>query len=246
VTRYKLTIEYDGTDFVGWQRQDNGPSVQAALETAVEKFCGETVGLHAAGRTDAGVHALGQVAHLDIAKPTDTDTLRDAVNFHLKPHAIAVLGAEAVAPDFHARFSATKRSYVYRIINRRAPLALQRGRAWFVPQPLDVAAMNRAAGALVGHHDFSSFRAADCQAKSPTKTLDLLKVSCDGAEIRVDAKARSFLYHQVRILVGTLKQVGEGKWDEAAVTGILAARDRRAAGPTAPAHGLYFCEVEYE
>jgi len=246
VTRYKLTIEYDGTDFVGWQRQDNGPSVQAALEAAVEKFCGETVALQAAGRTDAGVHALGQVAHLDIAKPTDAETLRDAVNFHLKPHAIAVLGADAVGPDFHARFSATKRKYIYRIINRRAPLALERGRAWFVPQPLDVDAMDRAAGGLLGHHDFSSFRAADCQAKSPTKTLDLLKVSCDLDEIRVVAKARSFLYHQVRILVGTLKQVGEGKWDEADVAAILTARDRRVAGPTAPAYGLYFCEVEYK
>lgn len=246
MTRYKLTIEYDGTDFVGWQRQENGPSVQAALETAVENFCGESVVLHGAGRTDAGVHALGQVAHLDIEKSTDPDTLRDAMNFHLKPHAIAVLAAKAVEPEFHARFSATKRGYFYRVINRRAPLALERGRAWFVPQPLDVDAMNRAARALVGHHDFSSFRAVDCQAKSPMKTLDLLQVLCDGDEIRVVAKARSFLYHQVRILVGTLKQVGEGKWNEATVPAILAARDRRTAGPTAPAHGLYFGEVEYE
>lgn len=246
MTRYKLTIEYDGTDFVGWQRQDNGPSIQEALERAVEMFCGERPTLYAAGRTDAGVHALGQVAHLDIEKPTDADTLRDALNFHLKPQPVAVLAAQAVGADFHARFSAKSRSYLYRIVNRRAPLALDRGRAWFVPQPLDAAAMGEAAGALVGHHDFSSFRAADCQAKSPIKTLDLLKVMCDGGEIRVAATARSFLYHQVRILVGTLKQVGEGKLDRSAMARILAARDRREAGPTAPACGLYFFEVEYE
>lgn len=246
MTRYKLTIEYDGTDFVGWQRQDNGPSIQQALERAVEMFCGERPTLYAAGRTDAGVHALGQVAHLDIEKPTDADTLRDALNFHLKPQPIAVLAAQPVGADFHARFSAKSRSYLYRIVNRRAPLALDRGRAWFVPQPLDVPAMSEAAGALVGHHDFSSFRAADCQAKSPVKTLDLLKVMCDRGDIRVAATARSFLYHQVRILVGTLKQVGEGKLDRSAMARVLAARERREAGPTAPACGLYFLEVEYE
>ncbi len=246
MTRYKLTLEYDGGAFVGWQRQDNGPSVQAALEAAVLRFCGEEVVVQAAGRTDAGVHALGQVAHVDIAKTTTPETLRAAVNQHLKPAPVALLQAEAVAPDFHARFSATRRSYRYRIVNRRAPLALDRGRAWFVPQDLDADAMQEAAQVLVGHHDFTSFRAADCQASSPVKTLDLLQVSRSGDEIRVDASARSFLYHQVRNLVGTLKLVGEGKWTAAKVAQVLAACDRTQAGPTAPAHGLYLTGVGYD
>ncbi len=212
MTRYKLVLEYDGRDFVGWQRQDNGPSVQAALEAAVAGFCGERAAVTGAGRTDSGVHALGQVAHVDIEKPTTGDQVRDALNFHLKPQAIAVLSATPVAEDFHARFSAIRRCYLYRIVNRRAPLALDRGRAWFVPVALDDAAMDAAARTLVGKHDFSSFRAAECQAKSPVKSLERLTVTRRGEEITVEAQARSFLHHQVRNMVGTLKLVGEGKW----------------------------------
>lgn len=245
MTRFKLTLEYDGGGFVGWQRQENGPSVQQAVEEAVRAFCGEAVTVHAAGRTDAGVHALGQVVHLDIARETSADTVRDALNFHLKPAPIAVLRAEAVGPDFHARFSATARAYLYRIVNRRAPLALDRGRAWHVLQPLDAEAMQAAAQVLVGRHDFTSFRAVLCQAKSPVKTLDALEVTRDGAELRIAARARSFLHHQVRNIVGTLKLVGEGKWTRDDVARALAARDRAAAGPTAPAEGLYLTEVRY-
>ncbi len=245
MTRYKLILEYDGRGFVGWQRQDNGPSVQAALEAAVKRFCGERVTAHAAGRTDAGVHALAQVAHIDLDKETGADTLRDALNFHLEPAAVAVLAAEAVADDFHARFSATEREYRYRIVNRRAPLALDRGRAWFVPAPLDATAMGEAARALVGKHDFTSFRASECQAKSPVKTLDALEVSRDGDEIRIEARARSFLHHQVRNMVGSLRLAGEGKWTRADMERALAARDRGAAGPTAPADGLYLVAVRY-
>ncbi len=245
MTRWKLTIEYDGGGLVGWQRQDNGPSVQQALEEAVARFCGERVTAHAAGRTDAGVHATGQVAHLDIAKTTTAETVRDALNFHLKPAPIAVRTVEAVDDGFHARFSATGRSYLYRIVNRRAPLALERGRAWQVGAPLDAASMQAAARELVGHHDFSSFRAALCQAASPVKTLDRLEVMRHGEEIAIVAGARSFLHHQVRNMVGTLKLVGEGKWSAADVARALAARDRAAAGPTAPPEGLYLTAVRY-
>lgn len=245
MTRFKLTIEYDGGAFVGWQRQDNGPSVQQTLEDAVVRFCGETVVVQGAGRTDAGVHALGQVAHLDLARPTPPDTLRDALNFHMKPAPVAVLAAEVVDDGFNARFSATARIYRYRIVNRRVPLVLDRGRAWWVPQPLDVAAMHAAAQRLVGHHDFTSFRATFCQAKSPVKTLDQLDVARHDSEIVVTARARSFLHHQVRNMVGTLKLVGEGKWRGEDVSAALAARDRTAAGPTAPAEGLYLVEVRY-
>jgi tRNA pseudouridine38-40 synthase len=245
MTRYRLVIEYDGAGFAGWQRQDNGPSVQATLEEAVHRFCGETVTLHAAGRTDAGVHALGQVAHLDLERETEVDTLRDAVNFHAKPAPVAVLSAERVSEDFHARFSATRRRYLYRIVNRRAPLVLDRGRAWFVTVPLNALAMDEAAQTLVGRHDFTSFRASECQAKSALKTLDALRVERDGDEIRVTAAARSFLYNQVRIMVGTLRLVGDGKWQPDDVARALAARDRAAAGPTAPPYGLYFLGAEY-
>ena len=245
MTRYKLILEYDGAGFVGWQGQDNGPSVQAALEAAVLGFCGEAVTVQGAGRTDAGVHALGQVAHIDLAKPAEADTLRDALNAHLKPAAVVVLAAEVVDDDFHARFSAVERAYRYRIVNRRARLALDRGRAWFVPQPLDAAAMHDAASALIGHHDFTSFRASQCQAKSPVKTLDALAVIRDGQELRIEVRARSFLHHQVRNMVGTLKLVGEGKWSRAEVARALEARDRSAAGPTAPAEGLYLVAVRY-
>ncbi|MGE0118866.1 MAG: tRNA pseudouridine(38-40) synthase TruA [Dongiaceae bacterium] len=245
MTRFKLTLEYDGSGFVGWQRQDNGPSVQQALEEAILKFCGETVDAYAAGRTDAGVHARGQVVHVDLARQTKADQVRDAVNFHLKPAPISVLTAEIAAADFHARFSATARLYLYRIVNRRAPLALDRHRAWLVGTPLDAAAMHAAAQLLVGHHDFTSFRAALCQAASPMKTLDALEVSRRGEEIHIAARARSFLHHQVRNMVGTLKLVGEGKWTKDDLAQALAARDRSAAGPTAPAEGLYLTGVLY-
>lgn len=246
MTRYRITVEYDGRGFVGWQRQANGPSVQAALEEAVRRFCGETVLVEGAGRTDAGVHALGQVAHFDLAKQTTADTVMKAVNFHLKPAPVAVLAAEAVGDDFHARFSATGRAYLYRIVNRRAPLALERGRAWFVPQPLDAEAMHAAAQLLVGRHDFTSFRASECQARSPVKTLDLLSVTRSGTTVDVRAAARSFLHHQVRNFVGSLKLVGEGRWRGDDLRRALEARDRSAAGPTAPACGLYLAEVRYE
>ena len=245
MTRYRLLLEYDGGGFVGWQRQANGPSVQESVERAVHGFCGETVTVFGAGRTDAGVHALGQVAHVDIARPTDADTVRDAINAHLRPLPVVVLAAEAVPAAFHARFSAVERAYLYRIVNRRAPLALAHGRAWHVPGPLDAVAMHEAAQVLVGRHDFSTFRASLCQAKSPVKTLDLLSVARDGEEIAVRARARSFLHHQVRNIVGTLKLVGEGKWTREDVAAALAARDRAKGGPTAPPEGLYLTEVAY-
>ncbi|HVO16031.1 MAG TPA: tRNA pseudouridine(38-40) synthase TruA [Alphaproteobacteria bacterium] len=243
--RYRLTLEYDGRAFVGWQRQDNGPSVQAALEAAIRKFCGESATVHAAGRTDSGVHALGQVVHVDLVKEAPTDTVRDALNAHLRPAPVAVLDAAAAAPDFHARFSAIERRYRYRIVNRRAPLALDIGRAWHVSVPLDAAAMHGAAQLLVGNHDFTSFRAAECQAKSPVKTLDALDVERIGDEITIATRARSFLHHQVRNMVGTLKLVGEGKWAADDVAAALAARDRAKSGPTAPAEGLYLVAVRY-
>lgn len=244
--RYRLTLEYDGTGLAGWQRQADGESVQALLEAAFEKFSQEQVTVVAAGRTDAGVHALAQVAHVDLAKPRDLGKIQGAVNFHLRPARISVLNVAEETTDFHARFSATGRSYLYRIINRRAPLALDRDRAWAVMPPLDAAAMHRAAQVLLGHHDFSSFRDAQCQAKSPMKTLDRLDVTRLGEEIAVRAEARSFLHHQVRNMVGTLKLVGEGKWTDADMAEALAARNRSAAGQTAPAAGLYLTGVSYE
>jgi tRNA pseudouridine38-40 synthase len=243
--RYKLTLEYDGSPFVGWQRQPNGPSVQAALEDAVFAFCGERIAVQGAGRTDTGVHAAGQVVHVDLAEERKPDTIRDAVNFHLKPNPVAVLAVEPVAADFHARFSATGRCYLYRILNRRAPPALVRGRVWSVGVPLDVAKMASAARLLEGHHDFNSFRSVSCGAASSLKTLDRLSVVRAGEEIRIEAAARSFLHNQVRILVGTLKLVGEGKWTEKDVAAALAARDRTRAGPTAPPEGLCLMEVTY-
>ena len=246
MARFKLTLEYDGAPFVGWQRQDNGPSVQAALEDALRALTGNAVEVVGAGRTDAGVHALGQVAHIDLDDDRfDGRKLREALNYHLKPAPIAVLAAAPAAADFHARFSATARAYLYVIVNRRAPLAIDRGRAWQVRQPLDVAAMAAAAEPLLGHHDFTSFRAAQCQAKSPCKTLDRLTVTREGDEIHIEAGARSFLHHQVRNIVGTLKWAGEGKWTAREVAAALAARDRAAAGPTAPADGLYLVSVDY-
>jgi tRNA pseudouridine38-40 synthase len=243
--RYKLTIEYDGTPFVGWQRQDNGPSVQASLEAAILKFTGETVKTVAAGRTDAGVHALGQVVHVDLTKEWPAGTVRDAVNFHLQPDPIAVLEAAPVAADFNARLSAIERRYRYRILNRRALPAVDRSRVWHVPHPLDADAMHEAAQVLVGHHDFTTFRASLCQARTPEKTLDHLDVQRAGDEVVIVARARSFLHHQVRNMVGTLKLVGDGKWTRDDVAAALAARDRARGGPTAPAEGLYLTAVRY-
>lgn len=245
MARWKLTIEYDGKPFVGWQRQENGPSVQAALEHAIMKLTGESVTVGAAGRTDAGVHALGQVAHADIAKEMAADKMRDALNAHLRPHPVAVLEAEMAPQDFHARFNATARHYVYRIVNRRSPLTFDAGRAWSVQVDLDADAMHEAAQGLVGHHDFTTFRAAECQANSPVKTLDILNVVRAGEEIRISASARSFLHHQVRSMVGTLKQVGTGKWRPSDVRAALEARDRTACGPVAPPDGLYLVRVDY-
>jgi tRNA pseudouridine38-40 synthase len=243
--RYKLTIEYDGAPFVGWQVQDNGPSVQGVLTAAVAAFCGERVHVQGAGRTDAGVHAMGQVAHLDLAKAWDADTVRDAINAQLRPHPVAVLAAEPAADDFDARFSALHRHYVYRIVNRRADLTLEAGRAWRAPRPLDAAAMQAAAQRLLGRHDFTTFRAAECQAKSPVKTLDRFDVERQGDELRIHASARSFLHRQVRSMVGSLVEVGEGRWSADDLARALAARDRAACGPVAPPQGLYLVRVDY-
>jgi tRNA pseudouridine38-40 synthase len=243
--RYKLTIEYDGTPFVGWQVQDNGASVAGEIENAIEKFAGERAALYGAGRTDAGVHALAQVAHVDLAKEWETDTVRDAINAQLRPHPVAVLAAERVADDFHARFSATKRHYLYRIINRRADLALERDRTWKIARPMDAEAMHKAAQHLVGNHDFTTFRSTECQAKSPVKTLDQLDITRAGDEIRISVSARSFLHNQVRSMVGSLAQVGEGRWSAEDLKKALDSKDRTACGPVAPACGLYLVRVDY-
>jgi tRNA pseudouridine38-40 synthase len=244
--RYRITVEYDGTPFVGWQRQDNGPSIQAALEEAVFRLSGERVSVRGAGRTDAGVHALGQVAHFDLAHEKPADTVQSALNFHLKPDPIAIVAAAVAPDDFHARFSATGRRYRYLILNRRAPAAFDRGHVWHVPVALDVDAMAEAAALLVGHHDFNSFRSTACQAASSLKTLDRFDVARDGDQIRIEVAARSFLHNQVRILVGTLQLVGRRQWTRRDVAEALAARDRTRAGPTAPPQGLCLMEVRYE
>jgi tRNA pseudouridine38-40 synthase len=243
--RYKLVIEYDGTPFVGWQIQEHGLSVQGALTDAVEAFCGERVRVQGAGRTDAGVHALGQVAHIDLARDWPSDSVRDALTAHLRPQPIAVLAAEQVPETFDARFSAVKRHYLYRIVNRRADLALDRQRAWRLPRLLDADAMAAAARELVGRHDFTTFRHVDCQAKSPVKTLDALDVvrSCD--EVRISASARSFLHSQVRSMVGALAFVGEGRWTAVDLARARDARDRAACAPVAPPDGLYLVKVDY-
>jgi tRNA pseudouridine38-40 synthase len=245
VSRYKFTIEYDGRPFVGWQRQDNGPSVQAAIEEAIRLFCGENVRVAGAGRTDAGVHAAGQVAHVDLTRDVEPDRLMAAVNHHLRPQPIAILAASAAQSDFDARLSAIRRAYRYRIVNRRAPLALDAGFAWRIPFPLDAAAMGEGAGHLVGHHDFTSFRATECQALSPMRTLDRLAVHRTGDEVVIEAEARSFLHHQIRNIAGTLAMVGAGRRPPGWVSEVLKARDRRRAGPTAPPDGLCFLWVRY-
>ncbi|HVJ76757.1 MAG TPA: tRNA pseudouridine(38-40) synthase TruA [Hyphomicrobium sp.] len=244
--RYRITIEYDGTRFVGWQRQAEGVSIQGSLETAIQKFSGETVGVRGAGRTDAGVHALGQVAHFDLAKAWEPGRVRDAMNFHLRPHAIAVLSSSAVDDTFDARFSAVKRHYEYRILTRRAPPILQRNHVWWTMRDLDADAMHEAAQAFIGNHDFTTFRAAQCQAKSPVKTLDVFDVSRQGEEIVCRVSARSFLHHQVRSMVGSLKLVGDGKWTRTQLAAALDAADREACGPVAPASGLYLVAIDYE
>jgi tRNA pseudouridine38-40 synthase len=243
--RYKITIEYDGTPFVGWQIQDNGATVQGLINVAILAFTGEKVAVHGAGRTDAGVHALGQVAHFDLERERDTDTVCDALNAHLRPHPVAVVAAEKAPDTFDARFSAIKRHYLYRIVNRRADLALDRNRVWRYPRRLDAPAMHTAAQRLVGNHDFTTFRAAECQAKSPMKTLDRLEVVLSGDEIHVIAEARSFLHHQVRSMVGSLVLVGNGKWRADDLANALAARNRSACGPVAPPEGLYLVRVDY-
>jgi len=246
VPRYKLTIEYDGAPFAGWQIQADRPSVQGVVTAAVAALSGETVLVQGAGRTDAGVHARGQVAHVDLARDWDDDTVRDALNAHLRPHPVAILAAEHVAADFNARTSAIKRHYLYRIVNRRADLTLDAGHAWRVPRPLDADAMHAAAQRLVGKHDFTTFRSTECQAKSPLKTLDRLDVERDGDTINVRASARSFLHSQVRSMVGSLVHVGEGRWSADDLARALDARDRTACGQVAPPDGLYLMRVDYE
>jgi tRNA pseudouridine38-40 synthase len=243
--RYKLTLEYDGTPFVGWQIQENGPSVQGRLAEAITAFSGEEAIPRGAGRTDAGVHALGQVAHFDLAKAWPPDKIRDALNAQLRPDPISVLACERAGEDFDARFSAVARHYLYRIIDRRAPLALERNRAWGVFRALDAEAMHEAAQVLVGNHDFTTFRSAECQAKSPVKTLDRLEISRHGEIIRIEASARSFLHNQVRSMVGSLKLAGEGRWTARDLKQALQARDRSACGPVAPSCGLYLVKVDY-
>ena len=246
MVRYRLTVEYDGGPFVGWQRQDTGLGVQQVVEEAITAFSGEQARVHCAGRTDAGVHAYGQVAHFDLVRDDITiKTVRDALNYHMKPLPVAIVTAEIADEEFHARFSATEREYLYRILNRRARPAIEQGHVWWVPQPLDASAMHDAAQVLVGKHDFTTFRATVCQAKSPIKTMDELAVTQVGDEIHIKARARSFLHHQVRNLTGTLMLVGKGKWNKADVQAALDAKDRTRGGQTAPPDGLYMMRVGY-
>ena len=244
--RYRLLIEYDGRPFHGFQAQADLPSVQGSLERAVKKVCGEEIRVSAAGRTDTGVHATGQVVHVDLAKDWPADTVRNALNFHLMPDPVSVLSAEVAVGDWHSRFSATGRRYRYRILNRMAPPALDQGRVWHVKKPLDAAAMHVAAQVLVGHHDFTTFRDLACQAKSPMKTLDVATVRREGEEVILEFASRSFLHRQVRSMTGTLAEVGVGRWTRDDVRVALEARDRKACGPVAPAEGLYLTGVAYE
>lgn len=243
--RYKLTIEYDGTRFSGWQRQSERPSVQQALEEAIAAMSGEIVTTQAAGRTDAGVHALGQVAHFDLSKEWDPFRISEALNYHLRPQPVAIIAAEAVDDDFEARFSATARHYEYRILTRRAPPVIERDHVWHVPKALDAEAMDHAAGLILGRHDFTTFRSSECQASSPLRTLDKFSVRGEPEHIVIIAGARSFLHHQVRSMVGSLKLVGEGKWSPADFRAALDAKDRSRCGAMAPADGLYLTRVDY-
>lgn len=243
--RYRMTIEYDGRPYKGYQAQDGLPSVQGSLERAVKAFCGESPRVNAAGRTDTGVHALGQVIHIDLEKTWRPEVVRNALNAHLVPEPIAVLDVEIAQGDWHARFSATERCYLYRILNRESPPALDRGRVWHVKKPLDASAMHAAAQALVGHHDFTTFRDLACQAKSPMKTMDLARVRREGCEVILEFASRSFLHRQVRSMAGTLAEVGIGRWTPGDVRAALEARDRTACGPVAPADGLYLTGVTY-
>jgi len=245
VTRWRLTIEYDGGPFMGWQRQDHGPSVQQTLEEALERMTGEKATFTAAGRTDAGVHALAMPAHVDVAKPLTAHRLREGLNALVRPQPISVLKVGEVADDWHARFSCIGRRYLYRILNRRAPPALDRGRVWHIAVPLDVDAMQQGASQLIGRHDFTTFRSAQCQSDSPVKTLDHLEVSRSGEEIHIEAAARSFLHHQVRSMVGCLALVGRGQWSPDDIGKALEARDRAALGLNAPPHGLFFVDALY-
>ena len=245
MTRFALTVEYDGRPFMGWQRQSHGPSVQQTLEDAIHAVTGERTAVHAAGRTDAGVHGLAMRAHVDIAKPIAPFRLMEAINARARPAPVAVLNCVEVADDWHARFSCIRRSYEYRIVNRRAPLTFEAGLAWQVPQPLDEAAMAQAAVHLVGRHDFTTFRSVHCQADSPVRTLDLLSVERDGAHLYIRAAARSFLHHQVRSMVGCLALVGMGRWSPDDVATALAARDRAQLGINAPSDGLFFVAADY-
>ena len=244
--RYRLTVEYDGAPFVGWQRQDNGPSVQGALEAAGAALTGQAAPVAGAGRTDSGVHALAMTAHIDLARAFPAHTVREALNAHLRGVPVSVLEASAAPGGFHARFSCTGRRYLYRVLDRRAPPALDAGRAWHVPVTLDARAMHEAAQALAGRHDFTTFRSAHCQADGPVRTLDAVTVTREGDEVRIAVAARSFLHNQVRSIAGTLERVGAGRWSVAAVGEALAARDRAACGPVAPAHGLYFVAATYD
>jgi len=246
VTRWRLTIEYDGGPFMGWQRQEHGPSVQQALEEALLRMTGEQASFTAAGRTDAGVHALAMSAHVDLTKPLTPHRLREGLNALVRPRPISVIGVAEVADDWHARFSCVERRYLYRILNRRAPPALDAGKVWHIAVPLDVEAMGEGAAHLVGRHDFTTFRSAQCQSDSPVKTLDSLKVSKVGDEIHVAAAARSFLHHQVRSMVGCLGLVGRGQWKPGDMLKALEARDRAALGLNAPPHGLYFVQALYD
>lgn len=243
--RYKLLIEYDGSEFFGWQIQSGHVTVQGVLEAALHTLHGEHCLVYGAGRTDTGVHAFAQIAHVDLPKQWDPFVLRNAINGNVRPHRVSVIETEQVANDFHARFSAVKRSYLYRIMNRRAPPAMDYGKVWWVASELDANAMHEAAQYIVGNHDFTTFRAADCQAKSPVKTIDRLDVARYGDEVEVRAEARSFLHHQVRSIVGSLKHVGEGKWQPRDMKKALDAKDRAACGAVAPPTGLYLVSVSY-
>jgi tRNA pseudouridine38-40 synthase len=244
-TRFRITVEFDGRPFMGWQRQAHGPSVQAAIEQAAQDILGEAVAVHAAGRTDAGVHGLGMVAHFDAEKPVTPFRLMEGLNARLRPHPVAILACETAPPDFHARFSCVARHYEYRVVNRRAPLTLEAGQAWRLRGSLDAEAMHSAAQQLVGRHDFTTFRSVHCQADSPVRTLDRLDVARDEDRITVHASARSFLHHQVRSMVGCLSLVGQGKWSADDLRAALDAKDRAALGFNAPPDGLYFVRADY-